>query len=90
MYNKAKQDLILLLGPSIKSEISLFNKETNKKEIVERSWFKRGNKIIVNGYRSGDQFMARGRQNEGIFPFHKIIDISNTKEITSTKYRADD
>ena len=44
-------------------QISLFNKETNKKEIVERSWFKRGNKIIVNGYRSGDQFMARSKRD---------------------------
>ena len=71
-------------------QISLFNKETNKKEIVERSWFKRGNKIIVNGYRSGDQFMARGRQSENIYPFHKVLEIDKDKQLTSTKYRADD
>ena len=58
-------------------QLSQPNKETGKKEIIERSWFKRGTRLIVNGYRSGDQFMARGRSSENIFPFYKEIDVDD-------------
>lgn len=71
-------------------QLSFFNKEANKKDIVERSWFKRGTRLIVTGYRNGDQFMARGRQSEGTYPFYKILDIDDMGELTITKYRADD
>lgn len=31
-------------------------KEDGKKEILEKSWFTRGNKLIIQGYRRGNQF----------------------------------
>ena len=65
-------------------------KETGKKEIIERSWFKRGTRLIVNGYRSGDQFMARGRQSENIYPFYKVLDVDDCGLLNITRYRADD
>ena len=71
-------------------QLSQLNKETGKKEIVERSWFRRGTKLIVRGYRSGDQFMARGRQSEGYYPFYKIIDVDDTGTLNITRYRCDD
>lgn len=71
-------------------QLSQLNKETGKKEIIERSWFKRGTNLIVNGYRSADQFMARSRQSENKFAFYKIIDIDDTGVLNITRYRADD
>lgn len=71
-------------------QISRLNQETNKKEIIEKSWFKRGSLLVVNGYRSGDQFMARGRQGENIYPFYKVIDIDDTGLLNITRYRCDD
>ena len=32
---------------------------TGKKRIVERSWFTRGNKVIITGVRQGDNFIAK-------------------------------
>ena len=41
-------------------QISIKNPVTGKKQIYERSWFKRGNKIIVNGMRRGsNEFIAK-------------------------------
>ena len=63
---------------------------SGKKEVIERSWFKRGTKLIVNGWRNADQFMARGRQSEGKYPFYKILDIDDSGLLNITRYRADD
>lgn len=71
-------------------QLSQLNQETGKKEIVERSWFRRGTRLIVNGWRSGDQFMARSRQIENKFSFYKILDIEDSGLLNITRYRADD
>lgn len=71
-------------------QLSQSNAETGKKEVIERSWFKRGTKLIVNGWRNADQFMARGRQSEGKYPFYKILDIDDSGLLNITRYRADD
>lgn len=71
-------------------QLSQLNKETGKKEIIERSWFKRGTNLIVYGYRNADQFMARSRQSESKFAFYKILDMDDTGNLSITRYRADD
>jgi DNA polymerase-3 subunit alpha len=71
-------------------QISQINQETGRKEVIERSWFKRGTKLIVYGWRNGDQFMARGRQGENKYPFYKILGIGDTGLLDITRYRADD
>lgn len=71
-------------------QLSQLNKETGKKEIIERSWFKRGTNLIVYGYRSADQFMARSKQSEGKFAFYKILDMDDVGNLSITRYRADD
>lgn len=71
-------------------QLSQPNTETGKKEVIERSWFKRGTKLIVNGWRNADQFMARGRQSEGKYPFYKILDTDDSGLLNITRYRADD
>jgi DNA polymerase-3 subunit alpha len=71
-------------------QISRLNKETGRKEIIERSWFKRGTKLVVNGYRSSDQFMARSRHSENKHAFYKIKDIDDVGQLEITRYRVDD
>lgn len=70
--------------------ISRISEETGKKETVENSWFKKGNKIIINGWKNGDMFMARGRKVANIYPFHKITEIDDLGNITTTRFRFDD
>ena len=71
-------------------QISRVNKETGKKEVVEKSWFKRGTRLLVNGWRSGDQFMARSRQSEEKYAFYKVLDINDLGQLDITRYRAED
>lgn len=49
-----------------KNSYSFYNKRiskaiegTDKKQVIENSWFKRGNLIIVAGFRRGDNFIPR-------------------------------
>lgn len=71
-------------------QISKLNKETGRKEVIERSWFKRGTKLIVSGWRNADQFMARSRQSEERYAFYKIKDIDDLGQLEITRYRAED
>jgi DNA polymerase-3 subunit alpha len=71
-------------------QISKLNKETGRKEVIERSWFKRGTKLIVSGWRNSDQFMARSRQSEEKHAFYKIKDIDDLGQLEITRYRAEE
>lgn len=39
--------------------LSVVNEETGKKEVIEESWFKRGTKLLVVGFRREDQFVVK-------------------------------
>ena len=54
-------------------------KEDSK--IVEPSWFARGNMIVVNGFRTGEQFMAKKYASTVGHMIYKIDDISLGKLI---------
>jgi DNA polymerase-3 subunit alpha len=71
-------------------QISKVNPETHKKEVIEKSWFKRGTKLIVCGWRNGSQFMARGRQSEHKYPFYKILDIDDLGQLEITRFRCEE
>ena len=49
-----------------------------KKTILEESWFKRGNKILITGFRRGDQFKPK-RYRNSIFP-HSVQLILDVKD----------
>ena len=40
-------------------QISEKDEETDTKVVKEKSWFKRGNKLLITGYRRGDQFVPK-------------------------------
>lgn len=38
-------------------------KKGDKKEVLEKSWFTRGNKLLISGYRRGNQFIPKVYKN---------------------------
>ena len=69
-------------------QISQKNEATGKKKVIEKSWFSRGNKIIVTGIRREDSFIAKKYKNT---PFHFIELITEVKngEIKTRGERAE-
>ena len=69
--NKTKSTVTLLTTTGVvevkfrKEYFALFDKQISerdqegKKHIIEKSWFNRGNMIVVNGMRSGDNFICK-------------------------------
>ena len=53
MYNK------------FKAKISVIDKETGKKKVLDDSWFKRGTKLLIYGYRREDTFVAKNVKVNG-------------------------
>lgn len=49
-------------------QISVKDETTGKKTIIERSWFRRGNRLMISGIRRGDNFIPKVYKNS-IFEF---------------------
>lgn len=63
-------------------QISVKDEVTGKKTIVERSWFRRGNKLMVSGIRRGDNFVPKVyKKSEFEFPIELITSINDEGEI---------
>lgn len=52
--------------------------EDGKKETLEKSWFQRGNLLLVTGFRRGNQFVVK-RYRDSIYQ-HSIAIIENVKD----------
>lgn len=50
-------------------QISQKDLNTDKKKVLEKSWFSRGNKIIVTGIRRGDEFLGKKYAST---PYHLV------------------
>jgi DNA polymerase III subunit alpha len=64
--------------------------EDGKKKVIEKSWFKRGNKLLITGFRRGDTFIPKVYKNS-VFK-HAIYLITKIEEdgnIVATAFRAD-
>ena len=61
-----------------KEYFSLFDKQISEKgedgvkHVVEKSWFNRGNMIVVQGFRSGDNFILKKYASSGGHQLYKI------------------
>ena len=78
-----------------KNQFALYDKqlsqrgEDGKKHVIEASWFKRGNKLMVQGIRRGDNFIPK-KMKKSIFPvISKIINVSDDGELTFQYERAE-
>jgi len=64
-----------------RDQFSAFDKQISEpngdgtKTIVERSWFKRGNKLLITGFRRDNQFIAKTYMSTGRHTIYKITDI---------------
>lgn len=76
--NKNKSTVSLLTPEGVvnikfrKEQFALYDKqisevgEDGKKKVKERSWFNRGNMIMLQGFRSGDNFIPKKYANSGM------------------------
>ncbi len=71
-------------------QISVKDEVTGKKTIIERSWFKRGNKLMVVGIRRGDNFVPKMYKNNPYFtyPIELITNINEDGEVEVAGDRA--
>jgi DNA polymerase-3 subunit alpha len=88
--NKTKSTVTLLTTTGVvevkfrKEHFTLFDKQISVKQpdgtkkIMEKSWFNRGNMIVVMGIRSGDNFIAKKYKSSGdvheLYHIDKIYD----------------
>ena len=59
-----------------KQQISTKNAE-GKKTVVEKGWFKRGEKLMITGFRRESQFVAKAYKNTPTHQLYKITAIDN-------------
>jgi DNA polymerase-3 subunit alpha len=51
------------------------------KKILEKSWFKRGRKVLITGYRRGNEFVPKVYAHTATEPLYMIDDISENGEL---------
>ena len=85
--DKTKSTVTLLTTSGVvtvkfrKEYFALFDKQISErysdgtKKIAEKSWFNRGNMILVQGMRSGDNFIAKKYASSGGHQLYKINEI---------------
>lgn len=57
-----------------KKQISQINADGSK-TVVEKGWFSRGTKLLIQGFRRDDQFVSKNYKNSGGHQLYKIIDV---------------
>ena len=71
-------------------QISVKDEITGKKTIIERSWFKRGNKLIMSGIRRGDNFVPKVyKKCEFEFPIELITRVNEDGTVEVAGERAE-
>jgi DNA polymerase-3 subunit alpha len=85
--NKTKSTVTLLTNSGVvnvkfrKEYFALFDKQISErqpdgtKKVMEKSWFNRGNMIIVTGIRSGDDFVSKKYASTGGHQLYKIDEV---------------
>ena len=70
-----------------KDYFSMFDKQISEKQpdgtkkVIEKSWFNRGGMILVQGIRSGDNFVAKNYASSGGHQLYKITEVLPNGEI---------
>lgn len=71
-------------------QISVKDEVTGKKTIIERSWFKRGNKLMMSGIRRGDNFVPKVyKKCEFEFPIELITRVNEDGTVEVAGERAE-
>ena len=92
--NKTKSTVTILTNTGVvnvkfrKEYFTLFDKQISErqpdgtKKIMEKSWFNRGNMIVVTGIRSGDDFVSKKYASTGGHQLYKIEEVLSNGELT--------
>ena len=102
--NKAKSTVTLLTTSGVvnvkfrKEYFSLFDKQISEKgadgvkHVIEKSWFNRGSMIVVQGIRSGDDFVAKKYASVGGHQLYKIDKIKDNGELVlrTSRYQGEE
>ena len=101
--NKIKSTVSILTTSGVvnvkfrKEYFSLFDKQISErgedgvKHVVEKSWFNRGNMIVVMGIRSGDDFISKKYASSGGHQLYKIDEIHDdgTLKLRNERYQGE-
>lgn len=91
--NKVKSTVYLLTTTGVvavkfrQEYFALFDKQTfqrnadGTKRVVEKSWFNRGNMIVVQGIRRGDEFVTKKYASSGGHQLYHIDEIINGTDL---------
>ena len=91
--NKTKSTVTLLTTDGVvnvkfrKEYFTLFDKQISEKQpdgtkkIMEKSWFNRGNMIVVMGIRSGDDFIAKKYSSSNGHQLYRISELKDNGDI---------
>lgn len=91
--NKTKHIITLLTTDGVvnvklrKDHYALFDKRISEmgddgsKHIVEKSWFDRGNMLIIQGIRSGDDFIAKKYASSGGHQLYHIVEVKEDGDL---------
>lgn len=97
--NKNKSTVSLLTPEGVvnvkftRGHFALFDKQISArnsegvKKVLEKSWFNRGSKILLQGFRQGDNFIVKSYANSPGHSLYKIIDIDKNGELVLTSKR---
>ena len=100
--DKAKSSVSLLTTSGVvnvkfrKEYFSLFDKQisvknsSGKKTVMEKSWFNRGSMILVNGMRSGEDFIVKKYSSTNGHQLYKIDEVNGTNIVLrNERYKGD-
>ena len=100
--NKTKNSISLLTNYGVvnvkiyQSQFAIYDKQISqklpdgRKKIIEKSWFSRGNKLIVTGIRRGDQFIPKKYKNSKYQDIIELIKEVDGNDLVLVKERADE
>jgi DNA polymerase-3 subunit alpha len=95
--DKTKSTVTLLTTSGVvtvkfrKEYFAMFDKQISEryadgtKKVVEKSWFNRGNMILVQGIRSGDNFIPKKYASSGGHQLYKINEIIDGDLVLQTE-----
>ena len=70
-----------------KEHFAIFDKQISKrqpdgsKKVIERSWFNRGNLLIIQGIRNGDSFTAKKYASTPGHTLYKITEVKSNGDL---------
>lgn len=79
-----------------KEYFSMFDKQISRrqadgtKKIIEKSWFNRGNKLIIQGVRRGEEFVAKKYSSSSMHTIYKIDKVKADGSLVLIDKRADE